>query len=372
MSARMPAEVFPPGEFLRDELEARSWTQQELAEILDRPPRLVSEIISAKRAITPETAKGLAEAFDSSAEYWMNLESQYQLSKVKTDNNKVARKAKLYSLFPVREIIRRGWIQASENLDVLEARFCEFFDINDLNQKPSICHYAKKTNFENEATALQMAWLFRAKQLAKQQVVKNYKPEQLRQAIEELKKLLNAPEEARKAPLILANAGVRLVFVEAIAGSKIDGACFWLSDDKPVVSMTLRFDRIDNFWFVLRHELEHVLREDGKDGAGAMVDSNIGEDDDTLAECERLANDAAQDFCVPTAQMNDFIARVEPYFSEKKICLFSQRIQVHPGLVVGQLQRHMGRHDFLRKHQVKIRSIVLSAAVADGWDLLPQ
>ena len=73
MSARKPAEVFAPGEFLRDELEARGWTQQELAEILDRPPRLVSEIISAKRAITPETAKGLGEAFGTSAEYWMNL-----------------------------------------------------------------------------------------------------------------------------------------------------------------------------------------------------------------------------------------------------------------------------------------------------------
>ena len=41
MNARVPAEVFPPGEFLREELEARDWSQQELADILDRPPRLV-------------------------------------------------------------------------------------------------------------------------------------------------------------------------------------------------------------------------------------------------------------------------------------------------------------------------------------------
>ena len=52
MNARMPAEVFPPGEFLREELEAREWSQQELADILDRPARLVSELISGKRAIT--------------------------------------------------------------------------------------------------------------------------------------------------------------------------------------------------------------------------------------------------------------------------------------------------------------------------------
>src|SRR5574338_206943 len=102
MNARIPAEVFPPGEFLREELEAREWSQQELADILERPARLVSELISAKRAITPETARGLADAFGTSAEYWMNLESQYQLSKVKVANDHVARKARLYSKFPVR------------------------------------------------------------------------------------------------------------------------------------------------------------------------------------------------------------------------------------------------------------------------------
>jgi addiction module HigA family antidote len=97
MNVRVPAEVFPPGEFLREELEARGWTQQELADILDRPPRVISEIISAKRAVTPETARGLADAFGTSAEYWLNLESQYQLSKVRVANDHVARKARLYS-----------------------------------------------------------------------------------------------------------------------------------------------------------------------------------------------------------------------------------------------------------------------------------
>ena len=77
MNARVPAEVFPPGEFLKDELEAREWTQQELAEIMGRPPRLINEIVHAKRAVTPETAIGLAMALGTSAEYWMNLESQY-------------------------------------------------------------------------------------------------------------------------------------------------------------------------------------------------------------------------------------------------------------------------------------------------------
>jgi HTH-type transcriptional regulator/antitoxin HigA len=135
--------------------------------------------------------------------------------------------------------------------------------------------------------------------------------------------------------------------------------------------MTLRFDRIDNFWFVLRHELEHVLREDGKD-AGGIVDTDVGESNADLPECEVVANKAGADFCVPAAQFENFVARVQPYFSEQKVLLFAQRIGVHPGLVVGQLQRRLGRHELLRKHQVKIRGSILPSADVDGWGTVSQ
>lgn len=367
MNSRVPAEVFPPGEFLREELEAREWSQQELADILGRPPRLVSELISGKRAVTPETARGLADAFGTSAEYWMNLESQYQLSKVRPADDQVARKARLYGKFPVREMLRRGWIQASESIDVLEQRFCEFFGISQMDAQPLLTHYAKKTDATNDVTPLQLAWLFRVRSLAIQQVIPSYSRQKLIKAVEELKKLLLAPEEARHVPRILAEAGVRLVLVEPISGSRIDGACFWLAEDKPVIGMTLRYDRIDNFWFVLRHEIEHVLQEDGRVEGDLIIDSDVGVENEALSECEIRANAAGADFCVPSAQLDNFVARVQPYFSEQKVLAFAQRLNVHPGLVVGQLQRKLNRHDFLRKHQVKVRACILPSADADGW-----
>lgn len=367
MNTRVPAEVFPPGEFLREELEARDWSQQELADILDRPPRLISELIAGKRAITPETARGLAQAFGTSAEYWMNLESQYQLSKIKVADDHVARKARLYSRFPVREMLRRSWVRSSENIDVLEQRFCEFFGIPNIDAQPVLSHNAKKTHATMDVTPLQQAWIFRVRAMASQQTVPAYSPKKLLAAIEKLKELLLAPEESRHVPRILAEAGVRLVLVEPIAGLKMDGVCFWLSDNKPVIGMALRFDRIDNFWFVLRHEIEHVLREDGKAEDTPIIDTEIGDDAAGLPECEIRANEAGADFCVPKDQLDNFIARVQPYFSEQKVVLFAQRINVHPGLVVGQLQRKLGRHDFLRKHQVKIRAHVLPSADVDGW-----
>ncbi len=75
---RESAQILPPGEFLREELEERGWAQSDLAEILRLPAKLVSEVISGKRAITSEIAMGLGEAFGTSAQYWSNLERAYR------------------------------------------------------------------------------------------------------------------------------------------------------------------------------------------------------------------------------------------------------------------------------------------------------
>lgn len=81
MDERVPAEVFPPGAFIREELEARGWTQRDLAEILGRPLSAINQIILAKRGITPKTAQELAAAFGTSAQFWLNLETAYRLSR---------------------------------------------------------------------------------------------------------------------------------------------------------------------------------------------------------------------------------------------------------------------------------------------------
>src|SRR5271166_1032637 len=78
MPYRVPAEVFPPGEFIRDELEARGWTQGDLAQIMDRSLRVVNELIAGKKPITSETARGLSTAFgDGDPLYWMRLDAAY-------------------------------------------------------------------------------------------------------------------------------------------------------------------------------------------------------------------------------------------------------------------------------------------------------
>jgi HTH-type transcriptional regulator/antitoxin HigA len=163
---------------------------------------------------------------------------------------------------------------------------------------------------------------------------------------------------------------VRLVIVEFLPGAKIDGAAFWISETAPVVALSLRFDRVNNFWFVLLHEIDHILNRDG-----LIIDLELTESiqrKDALPAEEARANAAAAEFLVPTTELESFIRRVRPLYSEQRIQLFARRISVHPGLVVGQLQfRDEIPYTHFHKHLVKIREIITQTAVADGWGSSP-
>lgn len=92
------AEVFPPGKFIQDEMDARGWDQGDLSDVLGRPPKAINEILSGKRAITPETAVGLGEAFGLDPMFWLKAENAYRLSLLGEGDGEVAGRAKLHEI----------------------------------------------------------------------------------------------------------------------------------------------------------------------------------------------------------------------------------------------------------------------------------
>jgi HTH-type transcriptional regulator/antitoxin HigA len=364
MTDRDIAETFPPGEFLSDELDARGWTQTEFAQIIGRPIRVINEIIAAKRGITPETARDFAAALGTTAQLWMNLETAYQLSKVPPRAATVTREATLRERFPVREMLKRGWIKAANTYPELESSVLSYFELRTLDDAIEFPHAARR-NYGHDLSSIQYAWLFRVRQLALALRVSTFSQDKLRNAIPELERLMVEPEEIRHVPKILFDVGVRLVIVEPIPGSKIQGVCFWVNDNtSPVIGLSLKSDFIDKFWFTLWHELSHVQHEDGKQ---EMVIDDFDEPPPDGDESERIANIDATNRCVPSRAMKDFILRHNPMFSEKSMIGFSRIVKRHPGIVAGQIQRATDRYDLFKKHQPRIRSILIQTAATDGY-----
>jgi HTH-type transcriptional regulator/antitoxin HigA len=367
MEERIPAEVFPPGEFLADELDARGWTQSEFADIIRRPTKVVNEIIAGKKAIMPETARELSAALGTSAQYWMNLQTAYDLWRTAPPANAdlIEREAWLRQKFPVRAIIKQGWVEDSKNFEVLEKRVFDFYAIKSRGEEPSLLHAAKR-NYRDELSDLQEAWLFRVKHIAVALPGPKYSEKALRDALRALEPLMIEPEEVRHVPKILLDCGVRLVIVEPIPNSKIDGVCFWINEDKsPVIGLTLKGDWLDRFWFNLRHEIEHVLRGDGKDRI--VIDDFDGGLLNSEDVAEKSANIAAEEFCVPRKAMNDFIVRHDPMYATASFIGFARLMRRHPGIVAGQLQHKIGRPELFRKFQPRVRDILIQTALTDGY-----
>lgn len=373
MRDRKLAEVFPPGEFIKEELEARGWAQDDLAAILGRPSRLVSELITAKRGITPETARGLGSAFGTSAQLWMNLESMYRLWKTDTEQELVERRAILYTKAPVRLMIKRGWIEDSNNIDVLETRLRDFYGFTDNLQEPQFfAHVARKSASYRQLTALQNAWLYRASRLAKAVSAADFSKARFKDMLEQLKLFLPNPEDVGKIPRLLAESGIRFIIIEPFPQSKIDGATFWMNNSYPVVVLSLRYDRIDWFWHTLVHELEHVKNGDGKNNDNFALDIDLvaerASSSDNRPQYEVKADERAISFLVPQEELDNFIMRIKPLYSKTKIVGFADRVHVHPGIVVGQLQ-HRGELSYAHNREmlVKIRRTITDVALTDGW-----
>ena len=376
MSERIPAEVFPPGEFIKEELEAREWTQADLAEILGRPPRLVSEIINGKRAISPETAQGLGEAFGTGAQFWMNLESAYQLARIKHPDDGVARKARLYSKVPVKEMIKRGWIEPSQSVDVLEKQILDFFELTHLEDEMRFCAAARQSMSSMDVTPMQCAWLFRAKKLARAVQVSPYTPQTLEACLEQLRGLLESPEAVRHVPGILAEAGIRFLVLEPLPQTRIDGVCFWLNARSPVIALSFRYDRLDWFWFTLLHEMHHVKNGDGREKPARLDTDLVGDQalrtEEKVEVVEQQADRFAAQFLIPEGQLENFMVRVRPLYSKQRILGFAARLHIHPGIVVGQLQRRNEiKYAHSRDMLLKVRDSVIASAVTEGWGHFP-
>lgn len=371
MAQRMNPEAFPPGEYIREELEARGWTQLDLAAILGRPATVVNEIIAGTRSITPETAQGLADAFGTTAQLWMNLESSYQLAKVASRDNTVVRRAKLYEIAPLREMQRRGWIEESSSIEVLESQILRFFDTASLDEPIRFQHAARKSTDYESVSPHQLAWLYRVRKLAMTiPVASRFSARSFDTVMGKLAQLRSEPEEVRHIPKLLAQGGIRFLIVEHLPHTKIDGVCFWLDEHSPVIGLSLRYDRVDWFWHTFVHEMGHIKNRDGMDQF-AVDTSLVGSDaqpfDEKPAE-EKKADLFAAGFLVDQTQFKSFIARVHPLYSKEKIAAFAKRIGVHPGIVVGQLQhRHKISYAHNREMLVKVRDIITSTALTDGW-----
>ncbi len=351
-----PARLVSPGAVLRRELEARSWSQKDLAEITGRPEQAISEIVQGAKRITPETALDLGKAFGTSPDLWLGLESSYRLRLGEREKSRekaekaIERRARLYRLVPVRELLKRGWIKPVEGLDALERAVCGFLGIGSLDEEPALLVSFRHSQARTPEPGAQLAWVKRVEAVAKARKGA-FSPASLERAIPRLLEYAARAEDASRALDLVASLGIRVGVVPALPQSYVDGAAFHSGGRRPILGVSLRYDRIDAFWFSLLHELAHLATGDR---AGHL---DVGEDEEGSSDrAETAANARASGWLIEPERYARFVSEHAGRYSSTVVSAFAAEIGRHPGIVVGRLQ-HDGHLSFkhLRAMLVPVR-----------------
>jgi HTH-type transcriptional regulator/antitoxin HigA len=304
-----PDSVTPPGETLLELLQEKGMTQAELAERTGRPRKTINEIIKGKTAITPETAIQLERVLGTPASFWNNRERIYREWLAHQEERKaLAEHLPWMKKFPVRAMIKLGWIREFDHpIDQLE-ELLRFFGIASPVQWQTIWQgaqvsYRQSPTFAADPAAVS-AWLRKGEIEAQKIECQEYREEAFREALKKIRPLTKEPPEifTKELTRLCAQAGVAVVFVPEIPGTRTSGATRWLSPTKAMIMLSLRYKTDDLLWFTFFHEAGHILLH-GKRDVFVEGDSQTGEEN---RDQEDEANNFAAEFLTPSEQLRRF------------------------------------------------------------------
>lgn len=231
-----------------------------------------------------------------------------------------------------KELVARRWLKTADDDSPLAT---VFFDLP-LSKQPTLFRKSTKAD-EN----LLMIWQTRAKGEAEYRCLAEEPPAFTGLTKEHLRKLALLsldPQVVRQLPSILAQFGIILVYVYALPGMSADGAVFHLSTGHPVIAMSLRFPRLDYFWFTLLHELAHLVLHAEQLKEPVFFDVEADEKDATEKAANRLAKDSLVD--------RNAWRNCEPKYdtSERAVRAYAEQEGIHPAIVAGLLRKESGNY----------------------------
>ncbi len=290
------AKKFGPGYFIREQMEIRGWVQQELAEVLGISLKHLNSILLDKQPLTIDLARLLSRAFDTSPQYWLNIDNDYRLWLEQgrdSRENAVAEKAVIYSRMPVRDMVKKGWIDKTSDIDQLKQQVAEFWGIEDFDPASLdtiLQNSQRKLESYNQFNASYSAtWLQMAKNVASGLNVSGYNKIKLGKLFSKIHTYTNKTGGMDKFLSELNNCGVKFFVLPHLEKTYLDGAAFY-DGLNPVIVYTARYKRIDNFWFTTAHEIAHVLFHLNEKTPFILDNLKEESDDDKEQEANRIAS----------------------------------------------------------------------------------
>ncbi len=322
-----------PGIYLAEEIEAHGLTQTELARRMERPVQVINEIIRGRKAISEETALGLERVLGSPARVWLNLQSRFVLTRARIQENQaLEEQADWLERFPVREMVRRNWIESADSVADQVRALLQFFGLQSFSrwdERHEALGFRLSTKAKTDRLALH-TWVRRGEIEGLDTRTEPYDEARFREALAEIRGLTTESDFWSRMQELCASAGVALVAVQEFPKTGAQGVARWLTPEKALIQINIRYRWADIFWFTFFHEACHVLRHPQKE---IFVDVQKGMARDGR---EDDADRFATDFLIPPDDWTHFATFEAP--GRARIEAFASRVGVAPGIIVGRLQ----------------------------------
>lgn len=327
------------GTLIQSELDLRSWLQADLARVLGWPVQALSELMKGKRRLDAAMALDLATISTLSAEAWLRAQIEQDLDQAKRDPkisdraDSILQRAELEDAVPMRELVRRGVIDAPDQ-EGQAHQVRALLGVENIGDDPPFVRSvsAKRTQAASPLTRSQKAWIALGCRAAEVVTPRHFRQSNFEAFAQDLPRRLHAPGDFADLPQQFAEMGVRLVHVSAFPGGRIDGASLDFHG-APLVILSGRGKRIDRVLFALLHECGHVASGHWRSGAVRVHDSGVSIGDD---EIEREVNDLAQSWVLPAG----LGAQPPAGYTGSTIDHLAEVNGVSRAVVIGQLQ-HM-------------------------------
>jgi HTH-type transcriptional regulator/antitoxin HigA len=336
-----PDWVSTPGATILDLMEERDWNQVELANRLGFSTKHLNQLIKGKVSLTYDTAQKLERVLGSTASFWMNRESKYRQHVARLESEKnCANWTSWLDELPVNELKKVNAIDNIRSIDVNKPKLVEqllsFFGVASpdewRNYYGSMSASFRKTKEDQADNGAISAWLRLGEIEAEKISAPKYNRSKFESVVKKIRDLtVQSPTDFN--PILFGlclEAGVKLLLVKPITKSHVSGVARWLNGHSPVIQLSLYGKTNDKFWLTFFHETAHILlHSEGK--SDIFLDNTEFKSQD---EKEQEANAWASDILIP----EEYRFELVNLRGDDEILEFAQRINIHPGIVVGRLQ----------------------------------
>lgn len=327
---RIELEPPDPIEAVKFRMDQMNLTPRDLVPLLGSRSK-VSEVLSRKRPLTLSMVRALHKGLGIPA--GVLLKDQLLSD---TDDETIE-----WDRFPIREMVERGWIQ--DRVTDIRSRAKEIIQrfLTPLGKDWGPIALYKQTRYIRSARQMNpyalAAWEARICMRALEaKLSAKFQPEILNlNFMHELAHLSTLADGPRHAKEYLESVGIAVIVEPHLSETYLDGAAILVDSDRPIVGLTIRHDRIDNFWFVLMHELVHISLHLCAEISAIYDDLDV-EDKTNLREQEadRLAGEAL----IPEAEWN--VSPARNLRTADAVLHLANRLRIHPAIVAGRIRHH--------------------------------